>query len=125
MAGGYMGTILRVDLTTGEVTQQSFSEETLRSYIGGSGLGARILYDETTPDTDPLGPDNRLIFLTGPLVGTRALNFGRYHVVTRSPLTGGFGEANSGGSFGPAIKRSGYDGFVFSGKAKEARLPLR
>jgi aldehyde:ferredoxin oxidoreductase len=118
MAGGYIGKVLRIDLTTQRMMLQTFSDETLRSYIGGSGLGARILYDETTNETDPLGPDNRLIFLTGPLVGTRALNFGRYHIVTRSPLTGLFGEANSGGSFGPAMKRSGYDGFIVTGKSE-------
>jgi len=119
MAGGYIGKVLRVDLTQGKTTVQTFSEETLRKYIGGSGLGARILYDETTPETDPLGPENPLIFMTGPLTGTRAVNFGRHQVVTKSPSTGAYGEANSGGTWGANLKRAGYDGIVFTGKAKK------
>ena len=107
MQYGYMGCYVRIDLTAEEITYQSFSDETLRKDIGGTGLGTKILYDETSIDTDPLGPDNVLIFSTGPLVGTKAPNFGRYHVVTKSPLTGKYAEANSGGKFGPALKKSG------------------
>jgi aldehyde:ferredoxin oxidoreductase len=114
---GYMGKILRIDLSKREVTYQEFAEETLKKYIGGSCLGAKILLDETGPETDPLGPDNILIFLTGPLVGTRAINFGRYQVVTKSPLTGAYGEANAGGSWGPELKKAGFDGIIFKGKA--------
>jgi len=117
--GGYIGKVLRVNLTEEKTSIQTFSEETLRKYIGGSGLGARILYDETDERTDPLGPENLLIFMIGPLVGTRALNFGRHQVVTKSPLTGGYGEANSGGSWGTNLKRAGYDGIVFTGRAKK------
>lgn len=119
MAKGYMGKVLRVDLTDGKFTRQSFSEHVLRKYVGGSGLGAKILFDETGPDTDPLGEENRLIFMTGPLVATKALNSGRYHVITKSPLTGIFGEADSGGSLGPAIKKSGHDGIIITGKARK------
>jgi len=118
MVKGYMNQVLRVDLTTGKITTQVFREEDLRKYIGGSGLGTKILFDETDQFTDPLGPENRLIFMTGPIVGTKAVNSGRYHVVTKSPLTGIFGEADSGGTFGPALKRAGFDGIVFTGKAE-------
>lgn len=119
MAKGYMGKVLRVDLTTKEVSTQEFSEEVRRKYIGGTGLGTKILYEETTADTDPLGPDNPLIFMTGPLTGTAALNSGRHEVITRSPLTGIFGQANSGGSWGVFLKRAGYDGIIFKGRSKE------
>jgi aldehyde:ferredoxin oxidoreductase len=115
MATGYISKVLRVDLSAGTFTIQTFGEDVLRKYIGGSGLGTKILFDETDQHTDPLGPENRLIFMTGPIVGTRALNSGRYHVVTKSPLTGIYGESNSGGTFGPALKYAGYDGIVFIG----------
>lgn len=117
MQYGYMGSYVRIDLSKEEVSLQSFSDEVLRKYIGGTGLGTKILFDETDANTDPLGPENLLIFNTGPLVGTKAPNFGRYHVVTKSPLTGKYAEANSGGKFGPALRKAGYDGIIITGKA--------
>jgi len=119
MAYGYTGKILRVDLSSGSMKDEVIPEETLRKYLGGSGLGAKILYDETDSNTDPLGPDNLLIFMTGPLVGTNVPNFGRHQAITRSPLTGSFGEGNSGGSWGYKLKRAGYDGIVVKGKAEK------
>jgi aldehyde:ferredoxin oxidoreductase len=118
MVNGYMGKVLRVDLTTGLLTNQFFSDEILRKYIGGSGLGAKILYEETDQFTDPLGPENRLIFMTGPVVGTKALDSGRHDVITKSPLTGIFGESNSGGTFGSGLRHAGFDGIVVKGQAK-------
>jgi len=117
--GGYAGKILRIDLTTGTIEETFFEEDLLRKFVGGSGLGVKILYDETTPETDPLGPDNPLIFLTGPTEGTRMPNAGRYQVVTRSPLTGSFGEANSGGTWGVKLKKAGYDGVIFKGASQK------
>lgn len=117
VVGGYAGKILRIDLTTSTIETTFFEEDILRKYIGGSGLGTRILYDETGPETDPLGPDNLLIVLTGPTEGTRMPNAGRYQVITRSPLTGSFGEANSGGTWGVKLKKAGYDGVIFKGIA--------
>lgn len=119
MAHGYMGKVLRVDLSTSQMTTQSFSDEILRKYIGGSGLGAKILFDETDQHTDPLGPENLLIFMTGPVVGTKVLDSGRHHVITKSPLTGIFGESNSGGTFGSGLKHAGFDGIIFVGKSKK------
>ena len=119
MLGGYLGKILRINLTTGEMKDTFYDEDILRKYLGGSGLGARILYDETGPDTDPLGPDNVLIFLTGPVEGTKMPNAGRFEVITRSPLTGSYGEANSGGKWGVRLKKSGYDGIIFTGISPE------
>ena len=94
---GYMGKLLRVDLTTGRLWDEPLHPEYARQFIGGSGLGARYLADLAGRDTDPLGPDNPLIFMTGPLVGTTTPAAGRFSVVARSPATGLTGEANSGG----------------------------
>jgi aldehyde:ferredoxin oxidoreductase len=117
VVGGYRGRILRVHLTTGEIRAVTLPEEVLRRYLGGSGLAARIVYDETGPSTDPLGPANVLVFMTGPLTGTKVPNAGRYQVATRSPLTGSFGEADAGGTWGEKLKRAGYDGVVVSGRS--------
>jgi aldehyde:ferredoxin oxidoreductase len=117
MEFGYMGKLLWVDLTTGKIEEQALESKFCRDYIGGYGMGARILFDRLTPGTDPLGPENILGFITGPLSGTAALGASRYTVVGKSPLTGGWGDANSGGDFGPYLKWSGYDGVLFTGIA--------
>ncbi len=118
MPGGYMGRFLRVDLTTRRVADETIPEATLRAYIGGSGLGSRVLFDETTRTTDPLGPENRLLFLTGPLTGTTIPTSGRHAVVAKSPL-GMWGEADCGGTFGYELKRAGIDGIIFEGQADQ------
>ncbi|MHC4752323.1 MAG: aldehyde ferredoxin oxidoreductase N-terminal domain-containing protein, partial [Planctomycetota bacterium] len=112
---GFMGKILRVDLTEGKLWDEALSEDVTRKFIGGVGLATRYLYDEVPQGAEPLGPENKLIFMTGPLTGTASASAARYSVVTKSPLTGIWGQANSGGSFGPAMKRSGYDGIIFQG----------
>ncbi|UCE10498.1 MAG: aldehyde ferredoxin oxidoreductase family protein, partial [Candidatus Thorarchaeota archaeon] len=114
---GYMGKILRVNLTTSTITEEFPDEETLRKYLGGAGLATKILIDETEPGIDPLGPENKLIFMTGPLTGTSSPSTGRYSVVTKAPLTNGWGQANSAGFWGRDFKRSGFDGVIFEGKA--------
>ncbi|MDI3502993.1 MAG: aldehyde:ferredoxin oxidoreductase [Archaeoglobi archaeon] len=118
---GYMGKLLRVDLTRKEVKEEELKEELARKFIGGSGLAAKILYDEL-PDpagVDPLSPENILIFMTGPLVGVKVPNSGRHSVCAKSPLTGIWGEANSGGTWGVEFKKTGYDGIVITGKAEK------
>jgi len=117
MAGGYMGRILLVNLSTGKAESEPLAEDTARKYVGGYGLGAKVLLDHTTAGLDPLGPGNILGFTTGPLTGTPAIVGSRYTVVGKSPLTGGWGDANSGGYFGPALKKAGYDAVFFSGAA--------
>ena len=112
---GYMGRILRVDLTNGRISEQNLREEECKMFLGGSGLATKYLFDEVPKGADPLGPDNELIFMTGPLTGTESPSAGRYCVVTKSPLTGFWGEANSGGSWGVYLKNSGFDGIVFRG----------
>ncbi len=116
---GYMGKILRVDLSTGALWDEPLREEYAAQFVGGSGLAARYLWDLITPETDPLGPDNPLIFMTGPLVGTSTPAAGRFSVVARSPATGLLGEANSGGYWGPELRRTGYDGIIITGQASQ------
>lgn len=117
MLCGYAGKFLRVNLSNGEMREESFPEECLRKYIGGSGLGAYLLYQETSPTTDPLGPENLLMFLTGPLTGTKVPSSGRMTVVAKSPLTGIWGEANVGGYWGKNLKEAGYDGVIVEGQS--------
>ena len=112
---GYMGKILRVDLTSGNITEESLKENDCKMFLGGSGLATKYLFDEVPGGTDPLGPDNELIFMTGLLTGTESPSAGRYCVVTKSPLTGFWGEANSGGNWGVYLKISGFDGIIFKG----------
>ena len=112
---GYMGKILHVDLSTGRLWDEPLKEEHARAFVGGSGLAAHIIYDVVHEDTDPLGPHNPLVFMTGPLVGTAMPSAGRYSVCALSPLTRIWGEANSGGFFGPELRFAGYDGVVITG----------
>jgi len=113
----HVGNILRVDLTTGELWDEPLDESYVRDYIGGSGLGVRYLWDLVGPDTDPLGPDNPLLFLTGPLTGTGGPSVGRFVVCARSPATGLWGESNCGGFWGPELRFAGYDGLLITGRA--------
>src|SRR4030043_25669 len=97
---GWMGTILRVDLSKGKITKEPLSEDLAYNFIGGRGINSKILYDETGPETDPLGPDNRLIIGTGPASGTLGLGNGRFTVTAKSPLTNILGDASGGGALG-------------------------
>jgi len=115
MGKGYMGKILTVDLDTATWTEEQVSDEIYEQYLAGQGLGAYILYNRIPAGADPLGPENLLGFMAGLLTGTGSLFSGRWTVVGKSPLTGGWGDANCGGQFAPAIKRSGYDGIFFKG----------
>jgi aldehyde:ferredoxin oxidoreductase len=115
MVAGYMGKLLFVNLTTGKITAETPEETLYRDFLGGYGLGARILYDRQKAGVDPLGPENTLGLITGPLTGTPIPSGARYVAVAKSPLTGGWGDANSGGFFGPYLKFSGYDGVFFTG----------
>ncbi len=116
---GYMGKILRVDLSKTELRDIPLNEEYARAFAGGSGLAARLVYDMVDGHTDPLGPDNPLVFMTGPLVGTTMPSSGRYSVCALSPATLIWGESNSGGYFGPELRFAGYDGIVLTGMANK------
>jgi aldehyde:ferredoxin oxidoreductase len=112
---GFMGKLLRVDLSRKEISEEPLRQDWARQYLGGSALATRYLIDETSKGIDPLSADNKLIFMTGPLTGTASASASRYSVVAKSPQTGLLGHANSGGTFGPVLKRSGYDGIIFEG----------
>jgi aldehyde:ferredoxin oxidoreductase len=115
MLGGYMGKFLWVDLTTKNLREEIPDEGLLRDFIGGYGIGARILYTHIPAHIDPLGPLNILGFVVGPLTATPTPSGNRWTVVAKSPLTNGWGDANGGGFFGPALKMAGYDAVFFTG----------
>jgi aldehyde:ferredoxin oxidoreductase len=115
MTRGYMEKVLFVDLSTGEIREEIPGQDLYRDFVGGYGIGARILYSRQRGGADPLGPENTLGFLTGPLTGTPSTFAGRYGVVAKSPITGGWGDSNSGGHFGPYLKFAGYDAVFFTG----------
>ncbi|MBC7190183.1 aldehyde ferredoxin oxidoreductase family protein [Candidatus Aerophobetes bacterium] len=117
MKCGYTGRIIWVDLTKRKIEIQEIGDEA-RDYIGGSGLAAKILYEEVPPNIDPLGPDNLLIFMTGPLTGT-PVPCGRHSIVAKSPLTGIWGEASVGGTWGRELKKAGYDGVIIKGQSEK------
>jgi aldehyde:ferredoxin oxidoreductase len=119
MLGGYVRKILWVDLAAGKIREEVPKEQLLREYIGGYGLGARYLYDRMPAGVDPLGPKNILGFVTGPVTGSSLPTGTRWGVVGKSPLTGGWGDANASGYFGPALKQAGYDAVFFEGISAE------
>jgi len=116
--GGYAGKILHVDLTRKEAVNKHLDVEVAKRFIGGRGLGAKILYDFVKPKTDPLGPENILVFATGPLTGTTAPG-SKMSVVAKSPLTGGYADSTIGGFLGAEIKFAGYDALVIHGKSQK------
>jgi aldehyde:ferredoxin oxidoreductase len=117
LINGYMGKIFWVDLTHNEIREEFPAESLYRNYIGGFGLGAKLIFDRQKKGVEALGPDNTLGFLTGTFSGTQALGASRYVVAGKSPLTGTWGDANSGGYFGPALKFAGCDAVFFTGIA--------
>ena len=117
MKGGYAGKMLFVDLNQGTTAVKELAEDTARKFVGGYGIGARVLYDVMRPGVDALGPANVLGFVTGPLTGSGAFFSGRYAVVCKSPVSGGWSDANSGGYFGPELKKAGFDAVFVSGAA--------
>ena len=115
---GYMGQILEIELSSGEVRRIELDPDLARKYVGGSGLAAHFLLAEASPDLDPLGPESTLALFTGPLAGTIVPTSNRFAAVAKSPLTGLFGESDCGGSWGGELKRAGYDGVLIKGRAK-------
>ncbi len=118
MKKGFMGKILMVDLTRGSIKEELIPEEVYSQVTSGIGLAAWLLYHRIPSGADPLGSDNILAFMSGLLTGSGAWFSGRWMVAAKSPLTGGWGDANCGGTFSPAIKRCGYDGILFRGIAR-------
>jgi aldehyde:ferredoxin oxidoreductase len=112
-----MGAVLRVNLTNGTLKTEAFPRELAKLYLGGRGLATKMFVDETDPKVDPLAPENKLLFATGPLTNTTAPTGGRYMVITKSPLTGLIASSNSGGYFGARMKKAGYDILILEGKS--------
>ena len=119
MLGGYIGRILWVNLTTGLQHTEPVTEEMARKWVGGSGFAAYTVFKHVPASADPLGPENILGFFTGPLTGTLVPASSRHSVAAKSPLSGRWGEASVGGSWGRALKQAGYDGVVLTGQAAE------
>jgi aldehyde:ferredoxin oxidoreductase len=120
--GGYVGKLGWIDLSTGAVRVEEIPEDVRRKYIGGTGLGAYIMRRSRFADIDPLGPENILIFAAGPLTGANVPTSGRYAVIAKSPTTGIWGESDSGGRFGIALKSAGYDAIAITGKASSPSI---
>ena len=118
MSYGYMEKFLKVDLTSGEISELPISKEWKMHYLGGRGMGIRLLWEYAPKGVDPLAPENPLIFMTGPYTGTGVFS-AFYNVTTRSPLTGTAASAHSGGTFGPALKRAGLDGLMVVGQSEK------
>ncbi len=116
---GYMGQILVVDLSNREMSTLDIDPTKSALFLGGSGYAARLLYEHLDSDVDPLGPDNILLFMTGPLTGTLAPCTGRHVVCGKSPLTNLWGESHVGGHFGAFLKFSGYDGILIKGRSEK------
>ncbi|HXV36027.1 MAG TPA: aldehyde ferredoxin oxidoreductase family protein, partial [Myxococcota bacterium] len=114
---GWTGELLRVDLTRGAIAREPLDPAWARAYVGGRGVAARYLYEEVDPRVDPLSPQNKLIFATGPLTGTNASCGARYMVVTKGALTGVIASSNSGGRWGPELKFAGYDLIILEGRS--------
>ncbi|TFG01758.1 MAG: hypothetical protein EU542_06405 [Promethearchaeota archaeon] len=124
MRYGFFGKVLWIDLSTEKFREQIIPEKTYKQYIGGYGLGCELLYKNMPTQTPSFGEDSIMGFFPGLLTGTPAPLSGRYMVVGKSPLTNTWGDANAGGTFGPAIKRCGYDGLLIKGKSNSPKIIL-
>jgi len=112
---GFVGRVLSVNLSTKEISEELLDEDIAKCFLGGAGYCCRYLYDYIDKDTDPLSPDNILMFMTGPFCGSNIPTSGRFVVCAKSPYTGVWGESNCGGYFGPELKKAGYDGIIIKG----------
>ncbi len=116
---GYAGKLLRVDLTSARLTEERLDEPVLRKYVGGSGLGAKFLYEEVPPSVECFDPENRLILASGPLGATRIPGGGTFSVSTKGCLTGAATSSQANGFFGAYLKFSGFDGIIIQGAASK------
>jgi len=116
---GWMGQILRINLSDAEYRVEDLDPDLAEDFIGGRGLASQMLFDEVDPRVEPLSPENKVIFAVGPLTGTGVVGAARSMVVTKSPLTSGITSSNLGGHFGPELKFAGYDAIIIEGKSPE------
>lgn len=119
MQTSYNGKLARINLSTGEIKVEQLNMELAKKFIGGRGLGTKMIYDEGIATVDPLSVENKLIYITGAMTGTKAPTTGRYMVVTKSPLTGMIASSNSGGIWGAKLKYAGWDALIVEGKAEK------
>jgi aldehyde:ferredoxin oxidoreductase len=116
--GGFHDHIARIDLSDESVAYEGIDDEDAKKYIGGRGLGVKYVFDQG-PDVDPLGPDNLIAFMNGPLTGTQVTMSGRIAVCTKSPLAGQVTDSHHGGWSGARLKWAGFDGLLFEGEADD------
>jgi len=116
--GAYLGKLLRIDLESEQYREENIPDEFFRRYLGGRGIAAYYYYQELNARVDPLSPENKLFFFTGPLTGLKLPSTTKFQCATRSPETGIYLCSNGGGDFGPYLKRQGYDGLIIEGKAR-------
>ncbi len=116
--GGFQDHVARVDLSEGDVRYEGIDDDDAKKYIGARGLGVKYVFEQG-PDVDPMGPDNLLAFMNGPLTGTQTVMSGRIAVCTKSPLTGTVTDSHHGGWSGARLKWAGFDGLLFTGKAEK------
>ncbi len=114
----YTGCLLRIDLSSGKARKEYIPVELRRQLIGGRGFGIHYLFQEISKGIDPLGEQNRLLFLPGLMAGTKAIGFGRWIVMTKSPLTGALARSVGGGNFAAFMKFAGYDFILVEGKSE-------
>ncbi|MFZ2096901.1 MAG: aldehyde ferredoxin oxidoreductase N-terminal domain-containing protein, partial [Anaerolineales bacterium] len=114
-----MQPILRINLSSWKIDEYIIPHQWEVDYLGGTTLAARMLYEELTPDLDPLSPKASLLFINGPLSGTSGPAVGRFVICAKSPATGLWGESNCGGFWGPELRMAGYDGLWITGKAEK------
>ena len=115
--GGYIGQLLRVNLGNRGISKEDLRKDWARDFVGGVGLTARILYEEIPPKIDPLGPENKLVMMTGPVNGTMIPAASRSSICAKSPYTKSFFHSIFGGFLGPELKFAGYDGLIIEGRA--------
>ena len=117
--GGYIGKVLRVNLTNGVSKVSDLERALITGFLGGRGFNAKRLYDEIPPGTNPLSPENKLYFATGPLVGTSFPTASRFNISAKSPQTGILGDTNAGGHFASEMKYAGYDQIILEGRSSK------
>ncbi len=119
MSSGYNGKVLRVNLSDNSISEEAIDELFCRKYLGGAGFISYFLWKELKPGTDPLGPDNKLIFAAGPVTGAPLPGSGRHCVGAKSPLTGGYAKSEAGGFWGAELKHAGFDAIIIEGKTEK------
>ncbi|MFW6138692.1 MAG: aldehyde ferredoxin oxidoreductase family protein [Spirochaetota bacterium] len=117
--GGYLGKVLRVDLTNRRQSVEKMDENLMKKLLGGRGIAAEYYYREIGPRVEPFNPENKMFFFTGPLTGVRLPSTTKFQLSTKSPETGGYLCSNCGGDFGPQLKKCGFDGLIIEGRAEE------